>query len=931
MFYFANFPDRCFTAENFVGGSCAGWIDNKTDATELAKLDNAFVRKWAEFVNGDMSLDEFKALVQSTLTQSWRSPLMQEYCPNSNTACYPYDNANGFSVYSSALDTYKIPSAGFELPIAMNLKFAEGSDTDLVGKVVSSSALQYAGEPSISVSLDAAPANCAVNARGVSLCRVTDLSAQVLVGGRQTVPEAALPSSLSFISDGLRPPCADYVAGADANYALYYEPWLVPGFELGTKYDAESGLRYQFECRDKRLPLYTEGATPTEADIALNLSLAKANAVPDGRTRVRNIRLIDGVMVNQRTLVVIFQEEFDSFLGDTDGTFSAYGLMQLTKNEVQLDEAAYDGNDPIMAPVDGDVARPTCAADMIGDIEAETGDDYSDIATNASKAAALAQLMIFGQTAPASSQIHNPAEAASPAAPVDGATVFEHAHWWCSQTDLIDGGKDGDIPCPGAAQARFFTITAAADDLAPEDLMANSCNTVTDIRVSIRDDIELLRCKDDEPITCNCFEDEDACESCDDFSDGTADRPCQAVRADVQTDFYTVSNPDFIPGDCLATIEDWAADDLVGNADGILVTWDPPNRCKPVDGVQQTFCSFSLDDAGRPNTDERIGKLFYANASTNAVFPSVSGEIVDAFRYKTQFKSRSGKNVGFAPEICISGSDQIPYCYDPESIEVIQQRVDCLASLYDIHWQSMPWDTADPDLQDAKPKDIVRAYLEHNFSAETITVNPANGKVLAVPVVNEGFERLNAELLIMMGDESFTKAFASRFDLAGSNILSFQGSLFEPDGFDLSGGAGYEMYVLYQARQYYDRALDRFYRLAPFIWRSVSEFGDTNADGFIGAETVTTYLERLIRASTQKARTNSEIAQRYADFNEPGLARRVIERGYTSAYLESVVLSRMMLRLLDQDVVGTSGPQILSPLTGGSAPNDSTTRARCLA
>jgi len=38
-------------------------------------------------------------------------------------------------------------------------------------------------------------------------------------------------------------------------------------------------------------------------------------------------------------------------------------------------------------------------------------------------------------------------------------------------------------------------------------------------------------------------------------------------------------------------------------------------------------------------------------------------------------------------------------------------------------------------------------------------------------------------------------AFASRFDLANSSSRAFQGSLFEPNGFDLSGGAGNEMYA----------------------------------------------------------------------------------------------------------------------------------------
>ena len=51
------------------------------------------------------SLDEFKAMVQSTIKQSWKSDLMREYCPDPAYACYPYDNSQGFGVYSTTLNS----------------------------------------------------------------------------------------------------------------------------------------------------------------------------------------------------------------------------------------------------------------------------------------------------------------------------------------------------------------------------------------------------------------------------------------------------------------------------------------------------------------------------------------------------------------------------------------------------------------------------------------------------------------------------------------------------------------------------------------------------------------------------------------------------------------------------------------------------------
>src|SRR5256885_792692 len=69
------------------------------------------------------------------------------------------------------------------------------------------------------------------------------------------------------------------------------------------------------------------------------------------------------------------------------------------------------------------------------------------------------------------------------------------------------------------------------------------------------------------------------------------------------------------------------------------------------------------------------------------------------------------------------------------------------------------------------------------------------------------------------------------------------------------------------------------------------------SDGFITKETVVAYFDRLIRASAQKTRAWSEVARRYQTFNRPDLARLVVARNYTNAYLESIVLSRMMLKL----------------------------------
>jgi hypothetical protein len=78
--------------------------------------------------------------------------------------------------------------------------------------------------------------------------------------------------------------------------------------------------------------------------------------------------------------------------------------------------------------------------------------------------------------------------------------------------------------------------------------------------------------------------------------------------------------------------------------------------------------------------------------------------------------------------------------------------------------------------------------------------------------------------------------------------------------------------------------------------------GDTGASGdeVVSQALVTEYLERLIGGSTKAALTWSEIAVRYQSLNRPDLAEAVLSRAYAATYLQSVVLSQLMLGVADQ-------------------------------
>src|SRR5262249_53083660 len=120
-------------------------------------------------------------------------------------------------------------------------------------------------------------------------------------------------------------------AGTDgADLTQTKTPWLVPGFDTGGSTDMCSGTRFTDECRGNKAPL-------TGQDAAKKPNLAGSNPIPDGRPRKRTVRLVDGLVYDSETMVILFSETFDSaFLGGlpdggTDKGFVKYGIMVLKR------------------------------------------------------------------------------------------------------------------------------------------------------------------------------------------------------------------------------------------------------------------------------------------------------------------------------------------------------------------------------------------------------------------------------------------------------------------------------------------------------------------------------------------------------------------------------------------------------------------------
>ncbi|HEY3497713.1 MAG TPA: hypothetical protein VGK73_23610 [Polyangiaceae bacterium] len=739
VYYFTQFGDLNLEA----------WRQDPNNADALSQVGNAFIRKWGDLRQKRISVSEMQAVVTSTVAESWAWASIQQACTEQgDQRCYP--NSRGIGVYTNDPNSAPIPMGSVEFPMAFDLKIAADDEKHFTGRIPSSEALHYPGDPQVDILFEDSPADCSSRNDSGCLAFIKGFSTRVVVGGR-------------YVTDA-----SDTTCSRADGFQLAKTPFIVQGFTANTSRDDATGLLYRNECRDTLQPFGADG------DIALNRSYAGSNPIPDGRSRVRTVELIDGALIEADALYLIFREHFESFLGDDTEGFSSYGLMVLRRGNADLSAEAFEGSNQTeerAAPqgvLDESVACPSdLVEEVLGVPTAVSDGNASDLALG----------LITGR---------------SPATPEPSALDPADVHYLCHDTGLFDQGPDpAGIPqsCPLGSGVTFFTGTGIPD-------------------------IASVSCQDS--------------------------------------------------ATCGVTLSEWEKNG------SHAIQMNPVWRCED---TNQVYC-----DTDR--VDLRNGKRFFAKSADAPVFVPLLPAIDDAFRYKTRFKNREGTNVGFAPQICRPNSNAIPYCYDPPAIESIRQRVDCLTVLFTNHY----------DVLSQPARDAARAFLRSDMSCDRCDVEPLP------PDSHDGFERLYAELLVMLGDESYTAALKSRFDLAEVGVRAFEGSKFEPpNGIDLSGVAGFEMYKLYQAAQYYELVLDRFYSMSPYVWKSIKNGG---ANNFITQRTVTLYFNRVLRASTQRARTWSEIGKRYQAMNQPNLARRVVERAYSSSYIEAIALSRMMQSLV---------------------------------
>src|SRR5690606_25033831 len=153
--------------------------------------------------------------------------------------------------------------------------------------------------------------------------------------------------------------------GDAQGFEVFRTPWLVPGFEGDAALDVTDNRLYVYECRDTLLPL-------GKGEEELNASMAASHPIPDGATRRRIIELVDGALIDQKTLFVIFREHQPSFLDPWDAEgFSSYGYMVLEyQRGVQLNPEELQGLEHVDYRNPPSVPGVGCSEELLAEIGA---------------------------------------------------------------------------------------------------------------------------------------------------------------------------------------------------------------------------------------------------------------------------------------------------------------------------------------------------------------------------------------------------------------------------------------------------------------------------------------------------------------------------------------------------------------------------------
>ena len=446
------------------------------------------MRRWDEFkfqkrapgVKLDESIRYFRAALASLKLGSWGYPQVKSDCKNKlaggseDIVCFPSTASRGYSVMTLSKKEAPVPSGVTEMDFAINVK--KGTGNELIGRVESRLTLHYPGNPGIKLAFHKAP-----GVDKISLLK--SFATTSILGGRYAIGSQN---------------CHDTNAFQKSNI-----PWIPTDFLLhATKL---SGKWYRPKCRMHMYPEKPTGTSDQQLKIKQsNINLAAANPIPNGKTLRRSIELVDGALIQNKFLFIIFREKINSFFGGS-GTLSKdfvnYGYMMLERNpNAELEASDYKGVSPSgSAPsVSSKLSLVQCSSAMIRKAVNKSITNTASLRSwGGTNLNLLVNTLIQGPRA-ASRQKITPIKSVIR---YSWASKNRYIHYLCEDTGFFNAGPNGNQSCPAGSKVVFF------DSIKTEaQIKSDTCQKTKDCHKTLerwKKDSSQPNFRADVPYVCN--------------------------------------------------------------------------------------------------------------------------------------------------------------------------------------------------------------------------------------------------------------------------------------------------------------------------------------------------------------------------------------------------------------------------------------------
>lgn len=262
------------------------WIGKIVTLAPQANSANEVVSQpWQYFQQGLLSAAQLQDALETIRTGTWQESALQQSCREQFSAqSLCYRSGGRLERLSADSSRWPVPSVFAEHPIALYLKQDSENEQQWQGRVDSQRTPHLPGFPVAALRFQTHPASSA-------RVFLSDASINSVLGGRY---------ALSASRENAQLPC-------HGSFIQRVVPWFPHNTResvADTKIQASWSTRK--ECYQRNLPMSAEqyGEDTLNPNVVIN----QANPLSNGQMLLRTIQVYDGVLLNDRTLLMFFRE-----------------------------------------------------------------------------------------------------------------------------------------------------------------------------------------------------------------------------------------------------------------------------------------------------------------------------------------------------------------------------------------------------------------------------------------------------------------------------------------------------------------------------------------------------------------------------------------------------------------------------------------------